>query len=267
MARPLFCQKHQIYYDFDEELKRAPKFCGVPMGSVCPECRAERGARQRKIVFAAIAFIFVGLFYKLPKIIYEKSGGGTKGKRNVILYFSGWVLAIIVCIICVNISSHIESKRIATQYFKSAYAKEDIETMRNNIAEADISDINLSNDIETCLSKSSKEGKCTDKIQLLLEHGKKADEKNASGKTPLLISASYGSHLMAETLLKNKADVNLAFKNGNAPLHFAVASGNLNLVKLLVEKGANKNAKNNKGQTPFDIAIDNDIKEYLKKSQ
>jgi ankyrin repeat protein len=72
---------------------------------------------------------------------------------------------------------------------------------------------------------------------------------------------------MAETLLKNKADVNLAFKNGNTPLHFAVASGNLKIVKLLVEKGANKNAKNNKGQTPFDIAIDNDIKKYLKKSQ
>lgn len=38
------------------------------------------------------------------------------------------------------------------------------------------------------------------------------------------------------------------------PLHDAAAVGNQKLVKLLIEKGADPNFKNKKGQTPQDIA-------------
>lgn len=40
----------------------------------------------------------------------------------------------------------------------------------------------------------------------------------------------------------------------NTPLHDAAIVGNIKLVKLLIEKGADPMAKNRKGKTPCDVA-------------
>ena len=46
------------------------------------------------------------------------------------------------------------------------------------------------------------------------------------------------------------------FADGNTAIHFAALNGNLELTELLVENGADLNAKNSKGKTPIAVASD-----------
>ncbi|MCZ0933449.1 MAG: ankyrin repeat domain-containing protein [Oligoflexia bacterium] len=52
-------------------------------------------------------------------------------------------------------------------------------------------------------------------------------------------------------------------KYGNTPLHFAE---NLGIAKALIKHGADVNAINNKGQTPFDTIDSEEVKKYLKEN-
>jgi ankyrin repeat protein len=52
-------------------------------------------------------------------------------------------------------------------------------------------------------------------------------------------------------LLENGADVNIVGVNGYTPLHFANANGHFTIVDLLEKKGANQDAKDKDGRTPF----------------
>ena len=43
---------------------------------------------------------------------------------------------------------------------------------------------------------------------------------------------------------------------GNTPLHIAVAEKNLALARILIDKGASLELRNDRGKTPFDLAIE-----------
>ena len=47
------------------------------------------------------------------------------------------------------------------------------------------------------------------------------------------------------------------------PLHEAAAKGKYEICKILLEHGADPHRKNRDGQTPLDLARDNDIKDIL----
>lgn len=52
------------------------------------------------------------------------------------------------------------------------------------------------------------------------------------------------------------SDVNLAARNGNAPLHVAAVNGQLETLRALLDSNANVNATNEEGKTPLhDAAI------------
>ena len=54
------------------------------------------------------------------------------------------------------------------------------------------------------------------------------------------------------------------------PLHLAISCGNLEIIRLLVQNGAQTDEKDEKNQTPFDLALKNgydDIVDYLKKTE
>lgn len=57
-----------------------------------------------------------------------------------------------------------------------------------------------------------------------------------------------------ETLLSKGENINAANEQGNTALHYAVATGNVQMVELLLAHDADMNIKNNKGWTPLGIA-------------
>ena len=58
-------------------------------------------------------------------------------------------------------------------------------------------------------------------------------------------------------LLLLPENLNEKDKKGQTPLHYGVKSGNLDIVKLLVSSGADKNAKDKTGKSPLDLARKN----------
>jgi len=57
-------------------------------------------------------------------------------------------------------------------------------------------------------------------------------------------------------LLEAHADVNVQAENGDSPLHDAAENGHEDVVKLLLDYGANPKLRNRDGKTPMDVADD-----------
>jgi ankyrin repeat protein len=73
----------------------------------------------------------------------------------------------------------------------------------------------------------------------LLAGGASVDARAPSGLTPLMIAAGQGNVAMVELLLKNTADPLSIDRNaGVSVLHKACQGGSLDVVRLLVERGA-----------------------------
>jgi ankyrin repeat protein len=117
-----------------------------------------------------------------------------------------------------------------------------------------------------------------DIVELLLKHG--ADVNKADkyyGTTPLHWAASplikaknkKDDKIIAELLLNAgaKASINQRNKWGQTPLHVAAPSGNKEIVKLLLDAGADVNAVDNNGKTPLRLAAEGgrkDVAELLR---
>jgi ankyrin repeat protein len=63
------------------------------------------------------------------------------------------------------------------------------------------------------------------------------------GGTPLHWAAWYGHVEIARLLLQNGAEVNAKERNGWTPLHWAAYRGHFDILHLLVENGADLEAK------------------------
>ena len=73
---------------------------------------------------------------------------------------------------------------------------------------------------------------------------------------PILAAAYNGNIEAVKQHLSNGVDVNVkgGFADGT-PLHYAAANGHKEIAELLIEKGADLNAKDEDGGTPLDVAI------------
>ncbi|MCD4783719.1 MAG: ankyrin repeat domain-containing protein [Candidatus Eremiobacteraeota bacterium] len=84
--------------------------------------------------------------------------------------------------------------------------------------------------------------------------------KDKDGWTPLYVAISWGEIEMVKLLIDNGADVN-AKNKGITPLHGAAIGGKTDSVMLLIDNGADVNAKDKKyGSTPlYDAAINSNL--------
>lgn len=74
-------------------------------------------------------------------------------------------------------------------------------------------------------------------------------------KTPLFYSLEFGNEELIKYILEKGADVNsINGETKDTPLH-EISSGFLSICKILVKKGADVNAKNTLDQTPLHLVF------------
>lgn len=94
----------------------------------------------------------------------------------------------------------------------------------------------------------------TERLKAILdEEASTANAYASDGFYPLGLAAFYGHEEAAKLLLAKGADPNLAARNPMKvrAIHAASASGNLSIVRALLEAGADVNAPQEKGFTPL----------------
>jgi ankyrin repeat protein len=111
----------------------------------------------------------------------------------------------------------------------------------------------VSEDGESLMHYVSKNGEPT-MVSFLLEHGANLNVRSKCGHTPLWLAVHSNNEETALLLLRNNADCNIADTEGNTPLHKASYFSPA-IIKLLIEHGADLNARNNEGCSILDSFI------------
>jgi ankyrin repeat protein len=104
----------------------------------------------------------------------------------------------------------------------------------------------------------------TGNIEAVKQHLAAGADVNAGrsdgGGTPLHFAAGWGHKEIAELLIEKGADLNAKseglYMHGWTPLHCAALSGHKEIVELLIAKGADINAKNRGEYTSFHFAAE-----------
>lgn len=99
-------------------------------------------------------------------------------------------------------------------------------------------------------------------IKFLISKGADLNATNLDGKTPICEAVHHSNKFKrgaltetAKYLISKGAKVNVRYESGFTPLHYACLRGDLEMVKLFVNNGANINAGSGVRPTPLSFAI------------
>lgn len=89
----------------------------------------------------------------------------------------------------------------------------------------------------------------------LLENGAEVNRGTGNNITPLALAAVKGNAAMTRWLIENGSEIEAAVEStGKTPLHLAVQDEHIEVVRILLEAGADPLAEAIKGYTPLDLA-------------
>lgn len=95
-------------------------------------------------------------------------------------------------------------------------------------------------------------------VNFLIDREADLNPKDKDGRTPLHVSKPSA----VATLITNGADPNILNNDAMNPLHSACKKGFSNVARVLVSMGANVNLPDGEGQTPLEIVIRSERKQY-----
>jgi hypothetical protein len=105
-------------------------------------------------------------------------------------------------------------------------------------------------------------------VELLLEHGADPNVINYLGRSAIMYASNYGFYEIAKALLEKGGTPNPSSEiTEHPPLSAAAHKGHLEVVKLLVEHGANVNHKGREKKTALDISMEaghGEVAKYLR---
>jgi ankyrin repeat protein len=94
-----------------------------------------------------------------------------------------------------------------------------------------------------------------DVIQWLLNHGADVNALSSQPWAPIDMAVSWGHLQAVRMLIEYKADINVSIEFGEVPLHVAARRGDnsdqVGILQLLLDHGANPNARDDDGSTPL----------------
>lgn len=90
--------------------------------------------------------------------------------------------------------------------------------------------------------------------QFLIENGANINENSPMG-SPLMAATVKGNIEIVKILLNKKADVNVADENGTTALMYAVQFANFAIIEQLLNHKVNKTHKDKQGKTAFEYAV------------
>ncbi len=100
-----------------------------------------------------------------------------------------------------------------------------------------------------------------DIVKLLIENGADPNCLDCWKNTPLHYAAASRHLVIAQMLIDsqnfNPENINAQNEDGETPLHVAIRKNRLDMVKLLIEKGADLKNINTCGDTPLHVAVQN----------
>ena len=113
------------------------------------------------------------------------------------------------------------------------------------------------------LHHAAMDGMSCDVIETLVKHGSDVNAVNSNGETPLLVAMANSKELTSSfekdecrslitQLLARSASVDVSNMHGCTPLHYAAHHGNMVVACLLLEAGADVNAREVRGSTHAD---------------
>lgn len=95
-------------------------------------------------------------------------------------------------------------------------------------------------------------------IKYLLSNGLDCDVRLGTNNTPALCLASKSGNLeVVRLLVNNGCSVNQADMSGQTALHFACSNMFLEIARILIANRANLNTANSYGCTPLHLAVQN----------
>ena len=98
-------------------------------------------------------------------------------------------------------------------------------------------------------------------VKLLLDYGSDVNANSCCGINPLHLAISSGQIDIVKLLLEHNADINIldGFL-GQTTLQCAIMSGNIKMLQLLIDNGVDIDAVDDFGQTALHSAVENDEK-------
>ena len=102
-------------------------------------------------------------------------------------------------------------------------------------------------------------------LKFLLKAGTDINATDWEGQTALKVAVEFNDNIeITKFLIDSGFDVNTSDDGGWTPLITATFKKKVDFIKLLLQAGADPNAKNNKGMTAKDFAIKGGIPEIVK---
>ncbi|XP_062604985.1 uncharacterized protein LOC134266775 [Saccostrea cucullata] len=91
-------------------------------------------------------------------------------------------------------------------------------------------------------------------IKILLSNGAKVNSRDTDEETPLSLACRNDFIEIADQLLCNGADINLQDSQGLTPIHKSISDWNIKTVEFLTERNCDINIVSRRGDTPFSLA-------------